>query len=95
MAEKYDQKKAMWQLLPWQEIESVVRVLEFGAEKYAIDGWKSVPDGRRRYFNAAIRHLKQWHSGEKIDNESGLPHLAHASCCLLFMMWLDENGERE
>lgn len=27
---------------------------------------------------------------ERLDPESGLPHLAHAACCLLFALELDE-----
>ncbi len=34
---------------------------------------------------AAQRHLIAHYSGEDIDPESGLPHLAHASCCLMFL----------
>ncbi|WP_228144548.1 dATP/dGTP diphosphohydrolase domain-containing protein [Moraxella lacunata] len=26
---------------------------------------------------------------EMVDGESGLPHLAHAVCCLIFLMWFD------
>ena len=39
---------------------------------------------------ACHRHLQAWWSGERLDKESGLPHLAHAVCCLLFLMWGDD-----
>ena len=52
--------------------------------------WQKVEDGHRRYFDAALRHLTAWQTGEQVDAESGLPHLAHAICCLLFMAWLDD-----
>ena len=32
---KYDQMKPKWHLLPMNEINEVVKVLTFGAEKYA------------------------------------------------------------
>ena len=35
---------------------------------------------------------QSWRDGEKNDLESGLHHLAHAGCCLLFMLWLDDRG---
>ena len=40
-----------------------------------------------RYFSAAQRHLLAWNDGEDNDPESGLPHLAHASCNLMFMLY--------
>lgn len=87
---KHDSEKLRLDLLPWDALEPVARVLQFGAKKYDDDNWRKVPDQRRRYFAAALRHLSAWKRGEKIDPESGLPHLAHAACCVLFLIVADE-----
>lgn len=86
---KHDGGKPRWSLLPWRVLEEVVDVLEFGARKYAPDNWQKVPDAHRRYVDAALRHVFKWVSGEKLDPESGLPHVAHAVCCLLFARWFE------
>jgi len=86
---KFDQDKPRWDLLPYREVGSVVDVLTYGAIKYEPDNWKKVPDLKNRYFAAAMRHLTAWWGGEKQDPESGIHHLAHAICCLLFIMWFD------
>jgi len=33
-----------------------------------------------------LRHLTAWWAGEDLDPESGLHHLAHAACCLMFLL---------
>ena len=91
MTVKHDSGKWRISLVPVMALMSIVEVLEFGAKKYAVDNWQTVPDARRRYYDAAIRHLTAWWDGEKLDEESGLPHLAHAGCCVIFLLWLDEN----
>jgi hypothetical protein len=50
-----------------------------GAEKYSPNGWKSVPDGISRYTDALLRHQFADMSGESVDSEWGLLHLAHAA----------------
>ena len=89
---KADSGKPEWNLLPLAEVEDVVRVLTVGARKYAPDNWQKVPQARARYFAAAMRHLVAWWRGERDDPETGLPHLAHAGCCVLFLAWFDRNG---
>ncbi len=89
MSEKHDHGKPMWNLLPVRAMASIVDVLTFGAKKYAPNAWRDVPGGRERYLAAAYRHLTAYHAGELRDPESGLPHLAHAACCLLFLAELD------
>ena len=84
---KYDKDKPKWNLLPWDELEDVVKVLTFGAKKYAPDNWKFVDDANNRYMDAAMRHLVAHQQGETRDDESGESHIAHAICCLLFMLW--------
>ena len=86
---KHDANKPRFSLLPSQ-IWQVIDVLEFGAKKYGVDNWQKVDNSRERYFNACHRHLQAWWSGERLDAESGLTHLAHAVCCLLFLMWGDD-----
>jgi hypothetical protein len=54
-----------------------------------VGNWRRVPDAQRRYFDAAQRHLLAWWAGEKEDPETTLSHLAHASCCVLFLLALD------
>lgn len=84
---KFDSDKTDWSLMPFAELEDVVKVLMVGAKKYQRDNWKFVDDAERRYFNACFRHIISHRSGELLDKETGLPHLAHAICCLLFLLY--------
>lgn len=90
---KHDTGKRRMSLVPHEPLNAVIDVLEFGANKYGANNWRHVPNARERYFNAAHRHLNAWWAGEKVDSESGLPHLAHAVCCLMFLMWFDGVGD--
>jgi len=87
--QKFDQGKLRYSLLPTGTVQEVVKVLELGAVKYAPNNWQLVPDARTRYFDAIMRHLHAWWSGEKIDPETGLNHLAHAACSTLFLLYFD------
>jgi len=91
---KFDKQKTRFDLIPWNEIKQVADVLTLGANKYADDNWKFVPDGKKRYFAAALRHLVAWKEGEQNDTESGISHLAHATCCCLFLMYLDTENDK-
>ena len=78
-------------LLPTSSLESIAEVLTFGAAKYSDNNWCR---GARwgRYYSALLRHLFAWWRGEDLDPETGLSHLAHAGCCLLFLMEYQRNG---
>jgi hypothetical protein len=82
---KFDGGKLEYGLLPPHALEETVKVLTFGAQKYERDNWQKVPDSKRRYFDALQRHVWAWKTGEKNDPESGIHHLAHAMCCLMFL----------
>lgn len=90
---KDDNAKPRWSLLPWGPMTHVISVLEFGARKYSADNWQRVPEARQRYFDASMRHVLAWWQGERIDPESGKHHLAHAVCCMLFLMWFDGRND--
>jgi hypothetical protein len=82
---KYDGGKLEYGLLPPFALEETVKVLTFGAQKYERGNWQKVPDSKRRYFDAMQRHVWAWQMGEELDPESGIHHLAHAMCCLMFL----------
>lgn len=86
---KHDAGKLRWTLLPLLALSFVVRVLMHGASKYpSADNWRRVDNAGERYLDAAFRHLVAFTRGEWLDTESGLPHLAHAIACLLFILEL-------
>lgn len=91
---KDDTGKPQWSLLPIREVRDVVKVLTFGATTYAPENWKYIHRPRERYYDAAMRHLAEWKMGHIKDGQSKLPHLAHAICCLLFLMWFDRKDRR-
>lgn len=82
---KNDKDKPDWSLLPLETIEGIVEVLTYGAKKYERDNWKKVSTNRN--FAALLRHLTKWQAGEEYDPESGLHHLDHALCDLVFIRW--------
>ena len=87
---KYDSGKNLWNLLPMGQIEKIVEILTFGANKYTANSWQQVENGVERYYAALLRHIVDWRKGENIDPESQKTHLAHAACNILFLMYLTE-----
>lgn len=89
---KYDSEKPRVDLLidgcPLA-IEAISQVLTFGAKKYSDHNWQKVEGGEQRYKAAMMRHVLASTKGEKVDSETGLSHLAHAACCVLFMLELE------
>jgi hypothetical protein len=81
---KADQGKLQWCLLPLKYLRGVVRVLMKGAAKYSPHNWRAGMPWSQTY-NAALRHLDAFWSGEDVDPETGESHLDHALCCLLFL----------
>ena len=85
---KNDVGKVRWDLMPWSELEQVAKVMTHGSKKYTDDNWKKVEP--RRYVAAALRHFIDWVKGEAYDKDSGQHHLAHAICCLLFLIYFED-----
>lgn len=84
---KHDDEKNRLQLLPVDALEEIGKVLTFGAVKYSEGNW-AVGKGFKwsRLFGGLLRHSFAWVRGEDKDPESGLSHLAHAGCMLLFLL---------
>jgi hypothetical protein len=83
---KFDGGKTQFGLMPPFALTEFADVLTYGAKKYNPENWKWVPDAKRRYFDAAMRHMWAWKCAVKNDPETGLHHMAHAMCCLAFII---------
>jgi mannose/cellobiose epimerase-like protein (N-acyl-D-glucosamine 2-epimerase family) len=96
---KADAGKARVDLIPGHVIEWIGWVLQYGRHKYGDDeaarrNWRLVDS--RRLYGSVIRHLMAWEQGVLDDEESGLPHLAHAICTLMQLCDKElERGERD
>jgi hypothetical protein len=82
---KFDTDKVRMELIPPELLVAVGTILTFGAEKYDDRNWEKGMNWSRIY-GALLRHLIAFASGEKVDPESGHPHLWHAGCCIAFLI---------
>ena len=92
---KYDGGKLRYDLIPVLALEETARVVTKGAEKYDDENWKLVPEGRRRYLAAAMRHIQQWRKGEIYDEEMGTHHIANAISNLMFILEKELQGWKD
>jgi hypothetical protein len=82
---KYDGGKPPLELIPTKPLLQIAEVLEFGRKKYDAHNWRKGMAWSRLY-GAALRHIYASLDGVDLDSESGHDHLAHAACCLLFLL---------
>lgn len=82
---KFDETKLRYDLIPFEGLEQIVAAITYGAEKYSDTNYQTVAS--HQYMAAAYRHLTAVSMGEDMDEDTGLPHLAHAGACILFMLW--------
>lgn len=80
---KHDGEKVRLDLLSSEWITGVGDVLTFGAKKYEAHNWRKGIQ-LSRLLGACLRHVFAFLKGEDKDPETGLLHLYHASCCLMF-----------
>lgn len=82
---KNDQEKPRMELVPAGATLEIAKVLTFGAKKYAPHNWRKGFE-YSRLIGALERHIAAFKEGEDLDPESGLPHMAHAGCCVMFLI---------
>lgn len=74
-------------LIPAIAIVELSKVLTFGAEKYGDNNWSKGIE-HSRLFAASLRHLYAYKGGELLDPETGISHVSHALCNLVFLTWM-------
>lgn len=90
---KFDTNKMRFDLIPAIATEGLAAVLTYGAKKYKPNNWRSVDP--ERYVAAFERHWHAYISGELLDPESGLPHLAHCMTNLAFLLELGYKPQQQ
>ncbi len=86
---KYDRAdgKIMLELLPSGPMRDMAEVMTASvlSGKYEAHNWRLGLEWSR-YHGSMMRHILAWAEGEDIDPDSGLTHLAHAGCNLMFLL---------
>lgn len=82
---KNDQGKPPMELLSNIALTEIAKVMEFGSRKYAAHNWRRGL-AWSRVLGAAARHLFAFIGGQDKDPETGLSHLAHLGCCVMFLL---------
>lgn len=90
---KFDTDKLRFDLIPAIATEGLAAVLTYGAKKYKPNNWRSVD--AERYVAAFERHWHAYIAGELLDQESGLPHLAHCMTNLTFLLELGHKPQQQ
>ena len=65
--------------------EAMAKVLEYGCTKYDEGNWKKGYINKFSSADSLFRHLHQIATGELNDEESGLPHIGHLMCNVMFL----------
>lgn len=90
---KFDDGKLPLDLWSPDALEATADILGLGAVKYVEWNWAKGLK-YRRVFSALMRHLWAWWRGEDNDSEWNKHHLAHAMCCLMFLLHYEMNKSK-
>lgn len=99
-SDRFNEGKPKWSLLHFKSLEPLIRVLEFGANKYSPNNWKKGLD-LVEIQESMQRHLAAIMDGEMRDPESGKLHMGHIMCNAMFWVYhhnkqkKDESSENQ
>ena len=89
-----DSPKTPLELISPEFLTAIADVLQHGKMKYAANNWMR---GMSYVcvFGSILRHLFAWAIGDQLDRDSNLPHLHHAACGLMFLIYFTTTGSYE
>jgi hypothetical protein len=81
-------------LLSSDALLELAKVMTYGETKYSSHNWRK---GFKwsRIMDAALRHLTAYNSGERIDPETGITHLAHSMANLMMLIEFEKHSVGE
>jgi hypothetical protein len=63
--------------IPPVAILALGAAMQNGADKYGLFNWRGTDVTATVFYEAMMRHLMAWYSGEDFAEDSGVHHLAH------------------
>ena len=91
---RYNTNKLKWSLVHFKSLFPLVKVLMFGASKYAPFNWQK-PMDLKEIEESAFRHLSAIIDGETHDAESGELHIGHLMCNAMFWTYHFEKQQED
>ncbi len=90
-ADRHNQWKLQWHLVPFEDLESMVRVFEYWANKYSPNNWKKgFP--KEQLLDCAMRHLTELYNWKEYDvGESEQSHAAHVMTNMIMYLYHTRN----
>ena len=93
-AVKDNRSKSRVDLIPAVALEKVGEVMGYGARKYKAHNWR-LGLSWSQTMGSILRHLYAFSEGEDADPETGISHVAHAACQVLFLLTYVIEGSGE
>ena len=87
---KNSQDKSLMHLVPLNVIRAVADVYTAEFPQYGED-WKRLPNAKTVFYNALFRHMEQYQSGARYDDDGKL-HSVKMVCNAIFLAWYDLIG---
>ena len=91
---RYNEGKLKCGLVHYESLEPMIKVLEFGANKYGIGNWQKGLD-KREILESLQRHLAALMDGEEFDSETGISHMGHIQCNAMFYNYMDNKIKKD
>lgn len=89
---KFNEGKPKVRLVYPSAIFEMAKVREYGYKKHGtLTGWMTTDSND--HYDACLRHVFAALHGEQLDKDSGLKHLSHALCNLMFLV--EEENRKE
>lgn len=84
---RYNQGKPQWSLVDFPSLEPMVKVLEYGCQKYARDNWRAGMPASQ-IIESMLRHTFELLKGDKVDKESLCEHVGHIQVNAMFLAYV-------
>jgi len=92
---KWDTGKLDYTLLEPLFLQEMAKIMTLGEKNHPKVGgepsWRLVE--AEAYLKALLRHIQAYRLGERVDQEMGTKHLAHAAVNAMFVMYFDMKEE--